>query len=252
MTTTITAAATRTATTARTPTGDGAAAVLELMRVMQFGDSVLPVGAFTFSGGLESAVQQGVVRDVDTLREFVRTAVRQAATGDAIAVIHAHRAGAAGDLGRVVAIDRAVLLRKLNEEVRTMTTRMGRKLAELAEHVTPGPVVAGWLAAIKSGASPGTYPVGQALVFAGQGLTERDAFAAHQYGVASMLVGAAVRLMRIDHRDAQTVLFDANSSSAADFEESAAADLDDMATFAPVAEILAGVHVRSHVRMFMS
>ena len=248
----MTTIATAMPTGTRTPTADGAPAVLELMRVLQFGDSVLPVGAFTFSGGLESAVQQGVVRDVDTLRQFVRTAVRQAATGDAIAVVQAHRAARAGDLDRVLVVDRAVLVRKLNEEVRTMTTRMGRKLAELAEHVTPGPVVAGWLAAIKAGTAPGTYPVGQALVFAGQGLTERDAFAAHQYGVASMLVGAAVRLMRIDHRDAQTVLFDANSSSAADYTEAAAADLDDMATFAPVAEILAGIHVRAHVRMFMS
>lgn len=236
----------------RTPTADNAPAVLELMRVLQFGDSVLPVGAFTFSGGLESAVQQGVVHDVDTLRQFVRTAVRQAATGDAIAVVQAHRAARVGDLDRVLIVDRAVLTRKLNEEVRTMTTRMGRKLAELAEHVTPGPVVAGWLAAVKSGAAPGTYPVGQALVFAGQGLSERDAFAAHQYGVASMLVGAAVRLMRIDHRDAQTVLFGTNSSSGVDFEEAAACDLDDMATFAPLAEILAGIHVKSHVRMFMN
>lgn len=248
MPTTITA----TPTTTRTPTSDSATSVLELLRVLQFGDSVLPVGAFTFSGGLESAVQQGVVHDRESLRQFVRTAVRQAATGDAIAVVHAHRAAAAGDLPRVVAIDRAVLNRKLAEEVRTMTTRMGRKLAELAEHVAPGPVVAGWLAAIRAGDAPGTYPVGQALVFAGQGLCERDAFAAHQYGVASMLVGAASRLMRIDHRDAQAILFDANSSSSADHAEAAAADLDDMAAFAPVNEILAGIHVRAHVRLFMS
>ena len=103
----------------------------ELLRVLQFGDSVLPVGAFSFSGGLESAVQAGMVRDRDTLAEFVRTATRQAATGDGIALVHAHRAAQIGDLPQILAIDRAVINRKLNEEVRTMTTRMGRKLAEL-------------------------------------------------------------------------------------------------------------------------
>ncbi len=53
---------------------------------------MLPVGAFSFSGGLESAVQQGVVRDVATSREFVRTATDQAASGDGIALLAAHRA----------------------------------------------------------------------------------------------------------------------------------------------------------------
>ena len=37
---------------------DGA---LRLCRMLQFGDSMFPVGGFAFSGGLESAVQKGVV-----------------------------------------------------------------------------------------------------------------------------------------------------------------------------------------------
>ena len=42
-----------------------------IMRVLQFGDSLLPIGSFSFSNALESAVQQGVVRDTATLGEFV-------------------------------------------------------------------------------------------------------------------------------------------------------------------------------------
>ena len=38
--------------------------------LLQFGDSMLPVGAFSFSNGLESAVQQGLVHDADTLRHL--------------------------------------------------------------------------------------------------------------------------------------------------------------------------------------
>ncbi|MFQ8889940.1 MAG: hypothetical protein ACLR7Z_17905 [Bilophila wadsworthia] len=37
--------------------------ILSLSRMMQFGDSMLPVGAFAFSNGLESAVQKGVVQE---------------------------------------------------------------------------------------------------------------------------------------------------------------------------------------------
>ena len=39
---------------------------------------LLPVGAFAFSNGVEAAVQEGVVRDAATLREFVAAALDQA------------------------------------------------------------------------------------------------------------------------------------------------------------------------------
>ncbi|MFO0919866.1 MAG: urease accessory UreF family protein, partial [Planctomycetaceae bacterium] len=94
-----------------------------LMRALQFGDSMLPVGAFSFSNGLEAAVQEGVVCDLETLRQFVRTAADQAATGDGIAVLEAHRAALANDFARIIRADEAVYVRKLNEEMRTMTVR---------------------------------------------------------------------------------------------------------------------------------
>lgn len=219
--------------------------------MLQFGDSVLPVGAFSFSGGLESAVQQGIVHDAATLEEFVRTAVRQAATADGIALLQAHRAALAADASRIVAIDHAVLNRKLNEEVRTMTTRMGRKLAELGEHVRADSLTASWLAAIRAGDTPGTYPVAQAVSFAGFGLDELEAFAAHQYGVAAMITGAAVRLMRMNYLDAQSILFEVNATAAADYEAIRDLALDDMATFAPELEIAAAIHLQATVRMFM-
>ena len=66
--------------------------------LLQFGDSMFPIGGFSFSGGLESAIQKGVVADAATLHAFARTAVEQAARGDGIALICAHRAADAGDV----------------------------------------------------------------------------------------------------------------------------------------------------------
>jgi urease accessory protein len=224
----------------------------ELMRILQFGDSMLPVGAFSFSNGLEAAVQTGMVHDLDTLRQFVQTATEQAATGDGIAVLAAHRGARTGAFAQIVEADRAVYHRKLNEEMRTMTVRMGRKLAELAVRVLSAPGVNEWLAAIKGGNTPGTYPVGQALVFTALGLAEQDAFAVHQYGVASMMLGAALRLLKVSYLDAQAILFEINSAAASAYERVRGAALEDMSTFAPVMDVLAAVHVKSTVRMFMN
>jgi len=226
--------------------------ITDAMRLLQFGDSMLPVGSFSFSNGVEAAVQQRVVSDVASLRQFVETALHQAAKGDGVALIEAHRAAGAADIERVIAADRAVFERKLNEEMRTMTLRMGRKLAELATHVVPSPLIGAWLGRIERRQTPGSFPVGLALVFASRGLAEADAFAAHQYGVATMMVSAALRLMKLSYLDAQKILFQMNAEAEAMYRHAAAATLDDMATFAPVADILAAIHVRAHVRMFMN
>ncbi len=98
------------------------------MRMMQFSDSMFPVGSFSFSNGLESAVAQGIVTDGPSLREFVLSAAHQGATCDGIAVLAAHRGATAGDFSAILAADHAVIERKLNEEARTMSTRMGKKL----------------------------------------------------------------------------------------------------------------------------
>jgi urease accessory protein len=223
-----------------------------LTRLLQFGDSMFPVGGFAFSGGLESAVQKRVVTDGPTLLAFVRTAVEQANRGDGVALVGAHRAAMAGDVDTLMAIDARVYARKLSGEARLMSVRMGKKLAELAAQVTGAPLLADWRDRIERASTPGCYPVALAVNFAAQGLSARDAFAVHQYGVAAMILSAALRVMRIGHVETQQMLFAVNAGVEEAFAVAASACLDDMAGFAPLAEVLAAVHVKAHVRLFMN
>ena len=231
-------------------------------RLLQFGDSMFPIGGFSFSCGLESAVQTGVVHDRATLHEFARTALDQAARGDGIALVAAHRAATAGDVEALVAIDAQVFARKPSDETRLMSTRMGRKFTEIGVEVIGAALLTTcllktcllktWLDRIAAGATPGTYPIALAINFAAQGLSARDAFVVHQYGVATTILGAALRLMRVSHVDTQAILYDLNARSEAAYETAAAARLSDMAGFAPLADVLAAVHTKAHVRLFMN
>jgi urease accessory protein len=224
----------------------------ELLHLLQFGDSALPVGGFSFSNGLESAVQQGLVRDAEGLREFVLTAMRQAATSDGVALLCAHRAGRTRDVARLLAIDRATFERKLNEETRLMTVRMGRKLCDLAAAVIGDELDRYWLRRIKQRETAGTHPVSMAIAFCALDIGGRDTFGAHQYGVATTILGAALRLMRMSFVDTQKILLDATATVAGAYEAVEGAGIEDMASFAPMTDILAAVHVKSHVRMFMN
>ncbi|MCL6263195.1 urease accessory UreF family protein [Craterilacuibacter sp. RT1T] len=224
----------------------------ELMRVLQFGDSTLPVGAFAFSNALESALQTGVVSDVASLENFVLAATRQAAALDGVALLHAHRAALSGDFAGVIRADTTLLQRRVGEEQRLMTTRMGKKLAELGIRLSDEGLMGSWLAAIRAGKSPGCFAIAHALMFAGRGLPEQDAFAVHQYGVASMMLGAALRLMKIDHYDTQTLLYRINATVDDAYARARTVALDEMAGFAPVFDVLVAHHVKAHVRMFMN
>ena len=66
------------------------------------------------------------------------------------------------------------------------------------------------------------------------------------------MLSAALRLMRIDHRQVQTILYAVDRTAEDDYAAIRRASLSDMASFAPMADILGAVHVRSRVRMFMN
>jgi urease accessory protein len=223
-----------------------------LARMLQFGDSVFPIGGFSFSGGLESAIQKGVVTDTATLLSFARTAIEQANRGDGIGLVCAHRAAVDDDEDELVRIDKRIFARKLSSEMRTMSVRMGKKFTEMGARVVASPLLVAWRARVDAGSTPGCYPVALAVNFAAQGLSSRDAFVVHQYGVGATVLGAALRLMRVSHLDTQQMLYALNADTEGSYKCAAAASLADMAGFAPLAEILAAAHVKAHVRLFMN
>jgi urease accessory protein len=223
-----------------------------LSRMLQFGDSMFPIGAFAFSAGLESAIQGRVVTDAAALRAFARTALEQAARGDGIALIAAHRAATAGDVDMLARIDAQVYARKLSDEARTMSVRMGKKFTEMGVEVVGAPLLRSWRECIETSVTPGCYPIALAINFAVQDLPARQAFVVHQYGAATTILGAALRLMKVSHIETQKILYELTGQVAGAYEAAAAARLSDMAGFAPMTDILAAVHARAHVRLFMS
>ena len=140
----------------------------------------------------------------------------------------------------------------MNAEARLMTRRMGKKLAELSKHIFPDETAARWLGDIAGGRTPGTYPVAQGIVFAACGISEKELFCSHQYGVVNMVVSAALRCVRVSHYDTQRILFRAAEKRGELYDTAGDMDFDDMYTFVPQIDILASLHEKGTKRMFMN
>ena len=223
-----------------------------LMRLMALTDSAFPVGTFSFSNGLETAANTGLVHDAATLEAYAREMARQAAFTDGVTALHAWRSYRRDDFDGIVGADHQTILCKLNAEARLMSCRMGKKMAELFVRMTEEATVARWLDEIAAGRTPGTYPVAQGIVFAACGIGERELFCSQQYGAVNTVLNAALRCVRVSHYDTQRILFRLSAETEALYAEAAEMEYDDMYAFAPQLDIVASLHEKGDKRLFMN
>ena len=224
----------------------------KVMRLLQFTDSQFPVGTFSFSNGLETASFEGIVKDAKTLEAFAKSQSHQGAFSDGVACIHAYRAYNAGDYEKCKEIDKYLYAFKMNDEARQMNTRMGKKLAELGVRLYSDKYINEWLSDIMKGETPGMYPVAQGIMFAIAGISEKDLFCSHQYGVINMILGAALRCVKVSHYDTQQILENLSEDIEKLYEEASKMELSDMNAFYPELDILASLHEKGNMRMFMN
>jgi len=83
-------------------------------------------------------------------------------------------------------------------------------------------------------------------------LDECEMFCAHQYGVINMVLSAALRCVRVSHYDTQKILFDLAARTDGLYEKAARMSPDDMNAFFPQLDIIASLHEKGNMRMFMN
>ncbi|MDE6577824.1 MAG: urease accessory protein UreF, partial [Muribaculaceae bacterium] len=205
-----------------------------------------------FSNGLETASFEKIVKDASTLEAFARAQSHQAAFSDGVIAILTHRAFLKNNFDECEELDKYLFMFKMNNEARQMTSRMGKKLAELAVRLFDSELIYKWLEDIKHNKTPGTYPVAQGMIFAQGGIDEKDLFCSHQYGVINMVLSAALRCVKVSHYDTQIILEKLSEETEELYEEARLMQPEDMNAFFPQLDILASLHEKGNMRMFMN
>ncbi|MFV0523148.1 MAG: urease accessory protein UreF [Acidimicrobiales bacterium] len=224
-----------------------------LLSAFQLTDSLFPSGRYTLSHGLEMFVESGRVHDAESLENVVRDyVIRSLSASEGVAVGAAHQATVDHDVDRLVDIDRTLHAMRLPREAWTNSGRVGRQLITTGRSLVDSEVLDELEVRVDAGDAVGSSAVVIGAVSAELGVDRHTAVLAELYAYAAGLVGAALRLMRLDHVAAQLVLRRLQPAIAEGAARALTTDYRDMEAFAPMIDVMQMQHERSRMRLFAS
>jgi len=217
---------------------------------MQLASPALPVGGFSYSEGLEAAVEAGLVRDETQAGDWLLDQLHLSlARADLPVVAQAVPAWRTLDMDRIQALNDWVQRTRESAELRQQTQQMGRSLAEwLKNRDTPDDRIA-LLAALRP--AP-TWPVAFALAAGLSGAPLRDVLLAFGFGWAENMVQAAMRSVPLGQSAAQRMLARLIESLPGAVQPAAGLSDDERQAFTPMLAILSAQHETQYSRLFRS
>ena len=235
------------------PSADAAVEVLDggaLYRLLAWLSPAYPVGAFSYSGGIEWAVEAGDIKDAETLQRWIAAMIANGSGScDAVLFAHAHRATAARDEDALRATAELATALVPSKERFLETTAQGRAFLDATRAAWPCAAL-DHLSAVWDG--PLAYPIAVSVAAAGHGIALGPALAAFLQAVTANLVSAGVRLVPLGQTDGQRVLATLEGVIAATRARALQCPLDEIGSATFRAD-LAGMHHESqYTRLFRS
>jgi urease accessory protein len=245
----------RAADTHAAPGSDGRSSmpdqeVAALYRLMTWLSPSFPVGAFSYSSGIEWAVEAGDISDSDSLQRWLNSLIGDGAGFcDAVLLAHAHRAAACGDeiaLGAIAELASALVP---SRERQLETATQGRAFVEIAHAAwNCGPLDR--LIAACGGTA--VYPVAVGVVSAAHAIALEPTLHAFLHALVSNWISAGARLVPLGQTDSQRVLASLEKAVAATAQRALAASLDDLGSATFRADIASMHHETQYTRLFRS
>ncbi len=221
-----------------------------LYRLMAWLSPAYPVGAFSYSSGIEWAVEAGDIRDAASLAGWLTVMMRAGAGfGDAVLFVHAHRAAAGADDKALHAVAELAAALAPSKERHLETTAQGRAFVEATRAAWPCAAL-GRLTEIWDG--PLAYPLAVGVAAAGHGIACEAALHAFLHAIAANWISAGVRLIPLGQTDGQRVLAALEEVVAATATRALIASLDDLGSAAFRADLAGMKHETQYTRLFRS
>jgi urease accessory protein len=219
-----------------------------LYRLMAWLSPSYPIGAFSYSSGIEWAVEAGDIRDAATLQGWI-AALFENGSGfcDAVLFAEAHRLTNAGDDAALAAVAELATALAPSRERHLETTAQGRAFVDTTRAAWPCDAL-NFLAPLPDV----PLPVAVATACAGHAIPLAPALAACLHAQAATLISAGVRLVPLGQTDGQRVLAALEPVVTATAARAILTPLGELGGAAFRADIASMRHETQYTRLFRS
>jgi urease accessory protein len=214
-----------------------------LARLLQLASPALPVGAYSYSQGLEAAIEAGVVRDAASAERWIADVLAYSlAPMEAPVLLRLAAAWRAGDAAAAARWNAFFLAARETAELRAETAQMGYSLARLLPELGLGEVPL----------EDPSFPAAFAFAVAAWRIDPNEALVAYLWAWIENQVLAAVKALPLGQTDGQRLLVSLGARLDVIARGAARLDDDSLGNFAPGLALLSSRHETQYSRLFRS
>ena len=224
-----------------------------LYRLMTWASPSFPIGAFSYSHGIEYAVQAGLVSDGESLEHWIRSVIIDGdGRSDAILFRLAYEATKTenrADLQEIIELASAM---RATSEFAVESRQQGGAFFKIAISAWPNPDFEIVENLINGNESSLAYPISFAVACAVHSVPLESSLYAYLHGYASNLVSAGVRLIPLGQTDGQSVIARLEADVASAVDTAMGTTLGDLGSATPIIDWTSTQHETQYTRLFRS
>jgi urease accessory protein len=222
----------------------------ELYRLLAWFSPSYPIGAFSYSHGVEYAVETGRVTDVATLTQWIAQILRHGAGWvDAVLLKEAH--AACDDMARLDDLADLAAAWRGTAEMALESTQQGGSYLSVTRAAWGASERLDAFAALRSD-KPVPLCIAVGVAAGAHRLGVDTVLAAYLHAFAANLVSAAVRLIPLGQTDGQRTLSNLMPVVESILPCALACPLEDCGTASPMVDLTSMMHETQYTRLFRS
>lgn len=226
--------------------------MIPLIRLLQLASPALPVGAYTYSQGLEWAVESGAVRDEASVARWIGDLLEwNLARFEGPLLAQLMRAWEDGDDAQVVALNADFLASRESAELRAETVQMGYSLVRLLADLDAFAALPGRRVRLVALDTP-SFPTAWAAAAAAWAIPVDMALPAYLWAWLENQVMAAVKAVPLGQSAGQRLLATLGGRIPELAAQAARLSADQWSNFTPGLALASSRHETQYTRLFRS
>lgn len=223
------------------------------LHLLQIHDSAFPTGSFAHSFGMETYIQESVIRNEDDLLKFCDMYIRyNLASTDAIIAKEAYNLAENRDTQGLIHLENICHGIKLSPETRKGSSMMGRRFLQTILPLCEDELLLFWYEQLQSKKIKGHYPVVYGIYTAMLGVEARMSVETFLYSSITALVQNAVRAVPLGQMSGVKTTYTLLPVIQETAQQVMGFTLDDLDNNSIGLEIASMKHEFLHSRLFIS